>query len=187
MATKKIATKAPAKKKAAPPSAAAKKAPAKKTAAKKTAATKTAARKTVARKAAPPATRRMAAKVSPLKGMPIEAYLGAKVAGWQADVSRRLIALVQKAVPDAAVAIKWGQPVFELTGPDADPNPATAHVTFGVRRGPELADPTRLHGEGERMAHVKITGPEAVDEAALAALVKQAAQLNREKGNPTRR
>jgi hypothetical protein len=178
MAAKKTTTK-----KTATP--AAKKTAAKKTAAKKTAAKKTAAKKTPAKKA--PAPRRMAAKVSPLKGMPVEQYLATKVTGWQADVAGRIVALVQKAVPDAAVAIKWGQPVFELNGPFAYVKPAKAHVTFGFWRGTELADPKRMLGDGGRMTHVKLTSPQGVDEAALSALVKQAAKLNREKGDPTKR
>jgi hypothetical protein len=165
MAAKKTATKAPAKK----------------------TATKTPAKKTAAKKTAAPAAGRMTAKVSPLKGMPVEQYLSAKVAGWQADVARRLVALVKKVAPDSAVAIKWGQPVFELNGPFAYLKPAKAHLTFGFWRGAELADPKKVLSAGERMSHVKLTGPEEVDEGALGALVKEAAKLNREKGDPTKR
>jgi hypothetical protein len=154
-------------------------------AAKKSSAPKPAAKKTAAEKTAAP--RPMAAKVSPLKGMPVEQYLSTKVTGWQADVARRLVALVQKAAPDSAVGIKWAQPVFELNGPFAYIKPAKAHLTFGFWRGAELADPKKLLTLGDRMSHVKLTGPEALDEGALGALVKQAVKLNREKGDPTKR
>ncbi|MFO0762783.1 MAG: DUF1801 domain-containing protein [Byssovorax sp.] len=188
MATKKTSPGSTAKK-AAP---AKKTAPAKKAAPAKAVAKKAAPAKAVAKKAAPakgaaPPARRMAAKVSPLRGMPVETFIAEKVTGWQADVVRRLVALVEKVAPEATIAIKWGQPVFELNGPFGYVKPAKAHVTFGFWRGAELDDPKGLLGEGERMANLKITGPDQVDEAALGALVKQAVKLNREKGNPTQR
>src|SRR5262249_29747295 len=137
---------------------------AKTTTAKKTAAKKTAAKKTAAKKTAAP---RMVAKVSPLKGMPVDQFVATKIAGWQSDVARSLLALVQKAAPEATVAIKWGQPVFELNGPFAFLKPAKAHLTFGFWRGAELDDPKRLLSGGERMSHVKLTGPGEVDASAL--------------------
>lgn len=171
MAAKKTATKAPAKK------AAAAKVPAK----------RAAAAKAPAKKAAAPA-RRMAAKVSPLKGMAVEDFISTKVSGWQADVTRRLVALVKKAAPESTVAIKWAQPVFELNGPFGYVKPAKAHVTFGFWRGADLSDPKgKLEGASGRMGHIKLTGPDGIDEAALTALVKQAVKLNREKGDPTKR
>jgi hypothetical protein len=152
--------------------------------AKKTTPKKTAAKKTAAKMAAAP---RMAAKVSPLKGMPVDQYVATKIAGWQSDVARSLVALVQRAAPEASVAIKWGQPVFEMNGPFAFIKPAKAHLTFGFWRGAELDDPKKLLSGGERMSHVKLTGPGEVDAPALTALVKQAVKLNRDKGDPTKR
>jgi hypothetical protein len=140
------------------------------------------------KKAAAPAPKRMAAKVSPLKGTSVEAYIDGKLSGWQAEAARRLVALVAREAPEAAAVIKWGQPVFEINGPFAWLRPAKAHVSFGFWRGTELADPKELlEGSGDRMAHVKLTGLDAIDEGALSALVRQAARLNREKGDPTKR
>jgi len=120
--------------------------------------------------------------------MPIEQYLTTKVTGWVGDMTRRLVTLVKKTAPDSDVTIKWGQPVFELNGPFAFVKPAKAHVSFGFWRGMQLDDPKDLlGGTGDRMGHLKLTSPEALDEAALAALVAQAAKLNREKGDPTKR
>jgi len=120
--------------------------------------------------------------------MPIDEYLATRVTGWIAGVTRRLVALVKETAPDSDVTIKWGQPVFELNGPFAFVKPAKAHVSFGFWRGLELSDPKNLlGGTGDRMGHLELTSPDALDEAALAALVAQAAKLNREKGNPTKR
>ena len=154
---------------------------------KKTAPKKAAPKKVATKKAAPPAARRMAAKVSPLRGMPVDDYLATKITGWQADMARRLVALVKKTAPDVTVEIKWGQPVFELNGPFAFLKAAKAHVTFGFWRGVELDDPKKLLNAGSRMSHMKVTGPDALDEKGLVALVKQAVKLNREKGDPTKR
>jgi hypothetical protein len=120
--------------------------------------------------------------------MPIDEYLATKVTGWVAGMTRRLVTLVQETAPDSTVTIKWGQPVFELNGPFAFVKPAKAHVSFGFWRGLSLDDPKKLlGGKSERMGHLKLTSPEALDEAALAALVAQAVKLNREKGDPTKR
>ena len=93
---------------------------------------------------------------------------------WQADLLRRLIALFQSVAPEMSTVIKWGQPTFELNGPFAYVKPAKAHVTVGFWRGIELADPTGLLGEGERMRHFKLTAPEQLDEAVVRGLVQQA-------------
>jgi hypothetical protein len=154
---------------------------------------KTASKTPLAKKTAPPKkaaapAKRVVAKSSPLRGMSVEQYLSTKLTGWQADVARKLVALVRKAAPEATVGIKWAQPVFEMNGPFAYIKPAKAHLTFGFWRGAELADPKALLGSaGERMAHTKLTSPDALDERALADLITQAVKLNREKGDPTKR
>ena len=170
MAAKKKPTKAapkrPAKKLAA-------KAPAKKTArAKKTAP----AKKTAAK--------RVAAKVSPLKGMPVDHWIRTKTSGWHSEVIDQLVSLVLGAAPTATVSIKWGQPVFEENGPFAYIKPAKAHVTFGFWRGGEIADPKGLLSEGARMTHMKLMSSADVDADAIHTMVQDAVRLNRAKGNP---
>jgi hypothetical protein len=141
--------------------------------------------KRAATKKAKPASK--TAKVSPLRGMAVADWLKHKTAGWQTKVIARLLALVAKAAPDATVTIKWAQPVFELNGPMAYIQVAKAHVTFGFWRGAELADPAGLLEGGDRMKHVKIKEAGAIDETQLAAFVRAAADLNRAKGDPTKR
>ena len=140
-----------------------------------------------ATKSKKPAPKRKTAKVSPLKGMTVDAYVANELEGWQADVARQLIAIVSKHAPKATHAVKWGQPVFESNGPFAYIMPAKAHLTFGFWRGAELQDARGILEGGKRMKHVKITGPDGVDAKVLGAFVKQAVELNQKKGNPTLR
>jgi hypothetical protein len=126
-------------------------------------------------------------KVSPLRGMPVEDWVKTKAHGWQLEVVTRLVAMARKVAPRATISIKWGQPVVEESGPVAFIKVAKAHVTFGFWRGADLADPKGALEGGERMKHVKISSPEALDEKLLAALLKQAVSLNRTLGDPTKR
>jgi hypothetical protein len=84
--------------------------------------------------------------------------------------------------------MKWGQPVWEQNGPFAYARPSAKHLTFGFWRGAELTDSGNvLQGEGDRMRHVKITSIEDVTRLPLEELIKEAADLNEKKGNPTKR
>ena len=176
MAAKRTAKKTAAKK-TAKRKPAAKKAPVAKKTAKKTAAKKPAAKK--------PA--RKTPSVSPLRGMSIEDWIAKKASGWQGDVVRRVIAVVKRAAPAASCSIKWAQPVFEQNGPFLFVMPARAHLSVGFWRGAEVADPKGLLERGDRMGHFKLRAGADLDEAALAAMVRDAVRLNAEKGPPTRR
>jgi hypothetical protein len=99
----------------------------------------------------------------------------------------KLLAIAKRAAPGATVSIKWGQPVFEQNGPFAFIKPAKAHVTFGFWRGAELSDAMGVLEGGDRMKHMKITSPDALDEPRLTVLVREAVKLNQTKGDPSRR
>ncbi len=158
-------------------------APKKKAPAKKAPAKKAPAKKAPAKKSA----RRMTAKVSPLKGMPVTAWVAAKAKGWHGEVVKALLALVTRVVPDATVTIKWGQPVFELGGPIAWVKPAKTHVSFGFWRGAELTDHAGVLEGGSRMRHIKITSPMELDADVITAFLIEAARLNVKLGDPTKR
>jgi len=119
--------------------------------------------------------------------MPVAQWIKAKTSGWQTNVVERIVALTKRAAPDATLSIKWAQPVFELNGPFAYIKPAKAHVTFGFWRGAELGDPAGVLEGGDRMKHVRIPADEPLNEARLAAFVREAVALNRAKGDPTQR
>jgi hypothetical protein len=179
MATrKKAAKKAPAKK------AAAKKAPAKKAAAKKAPAKKAAAKRAPAKKAAA----RMPAPASPRnRGRTVDAYV-VSMRDWRGETVAALRKLILEAAPDAVESIKWGQPVYELNGPFAYMKAFTNHVNFGFWRGAELTDPKGiLKGTGGRMRHVELRSPADIDTSTLQAMVRTAVEMNRIKGDPTKR
>jgi len=116
----------------------------------------------------------------------VEAY----VAGLDAELAgaaRRLRDLVLSAAPSATESIKWGQPVYEDNGPFCYFKADAHHITFGFWRGTELDDRDgRLEDDGERMKHIKIHGADDVDDEVLSDWVRQAVDLNRQHGNPTR-
>jgi len=117
----------------------------------------------------------------------VDEYI-AGLGGWQADVVSRLRALILEAAPGAKESIKWAQPVYEKSGPFCHIKAFKNNVNLGFWRGARLDDPHGLlQGEGERMAHVKITGPDAVQPQAIQDLVRAAVRLNEELGDPTKR
>jgi hypothetical protein len=157
----------------------AKKATAKKQTAKKATAKKATAKKQTAKKAT--------AKKPTVSGKTIAGYV-AGLEGWRAEVVQQLCALVQKAAPDSTGSIKWAQPVFEDHGPFCYVRAFASHVNLGFWRGADLPDDEgRMHGGGQRMAHIKIKSPQDVDAKVFTRLVKAAVQLNRTQGDPTKR
>lgn len=107
--------------------------------------------------------------------------------GWKKDVAAQVRGIVTAAAPEAKESIKWAQAVYEANGPFAYIRAFKNSVNFGFWRGVDIDDPQDLlQGSGEKMRHVKLTGLSDVDEEAFAAFVKQAVQLNLEKGDPTK-
>jgi hypothetical protein len=152
-------------------------------------ATRTPATKAAATKEAPPkkvigADGRAIYAVSPLRGMAVDAWVTRYAKGWQGDVVRRAMQIVERAAPQATVAIKWRMPVYEENGPFLFLRLAKAHVTVGFWRGGELRSRLKGFEAAERMGHVKIHSLEELDEKGLASTVKDAVRLNRAKGSP---
>jgi hypothetical protein len=50
-----------------------------------------------------------------------------------------------------------------------------------------MSDPAGVLEGGDRMKHVKIKSPAALQRATMAAYVREAVELNRAKGDPTKR
>jgi hypothetical protein len=116
----------------------------------------------------------------------VEAYIGS-LEPWQAEIARKLRAIVKAAAPEAGETIKWAQPVYEMNGPFAYFKAFKKAVNFGFWRGADLEDPQEvLEGTGEKMRHVKISRVEQIDAGLFSRFVRQAVKLNLEKGDPTR-
>ena len=108
--------------------------------------------------------------------------------GWQAEAIAAIRQIVREAAPKATESIKWAQPVWEENGPFAWLKAYKSTINLGFWRGVELSDPKGLlEGDGDLMRHVKIAGMEDLNRPAFKRFVTQAARLNRDKGNPTRK
>jgi len=116
----------------------------------------------------------------------VDEYI-AGLEGWQADVAREVRRIILATVPDAVESIKWAQPVYASSGPFAYFKAFKHSLNFGFWRGADLDDPTSLlQGTGQKMRHVRLTKLEDIDEEALSLFVRQAVQLNADKGDPTK-
>ena len=105
----------------------------------------------------------------------------------QRDIAEALRASVILAAPGATEAIKWSQPVFELSGPFCWIKVHKAHVTLGFWRGMQLAAGTGvIEGSGSKMGHIKLRSIGDLKPALIQTLVREAVTLNREKGDPTK-
>jgi hypothetical protein len=107
---------------------------------------------------------------------------------WRGDVVTRLRRLVREAAPEATEAIKWGQPVWSSNGPSVHVKAFARSVNLGFWRGAELDDPDGLlSGDGTRMKHLRLTSSDDLDDDRIRDFVRQAIELNRVHGDPTRR
>jgi hypothetical protein len=99
-----------------------------------------------------------------------------------------LRAAIRSAEPESTESMKWGQPVYSANGPFVALKAFPRWVTLTFWRGAELAaSHALLAGEGDRMRHVRFTSAAEVDAGAVQAVIKDAAKLNHELGDPTRR
>jgi hypothetical protein len=105
----------------------------------------------------------------------------------KAGIVTRVRKIVLEAAPQVKESIKWAQPVYESNGPFAYIKAFKNDVNFGFWRGVDIKDPKGLlQGSGSKMRHVKLTSLDDVDESTFADFVRQAIELNRAKGDPTR-
>jgi len=111
-------------------------------------------------------------------------YIG-KLKGPRSQIVNDLRRLIKKTVPGVQESIKWAQPVYEKNGPFCYISAHTDHIQLGFWRGAELDDPGKLLvGSDGQMRHVEIMAEQVVPEEALQKLIRDAASLNEEKGNP---
>ncbi len=72
--------------------------------------------------------------------------------------------LIKETIPGLREAIKWGYPWYLLKGYVCYLSATDDHVTFGLYRGAELADPDgRLRGDGATMRYVHVQSHEDID------------------------
>src|SRR5690606_3336466 len=108
-----------------------------------------------------------------------DAYLEAQTSPNQAII-RALRAFVQRTAPKLTESVKWGNGCWLGPGgrPMAYVYSDTGYVQFGFFNGAFLKDPNGLlEGNGQYVRHTKVRMPAAIDERALAALLRQAVRV----------
>jgi hypothetical protein len=144
----------------------------------------------VARKAA---AKRVAAKPALLAGgnpriakadgdAPVQAYIAA-MPGWKRDVGRRLDALIVRTVPGVRKAVKWNSPLYGVEGQGwfLGIHCFTKYVKVAFFRGTSLRPVPPGESGSKDTRYLDIHEDEQLDEARLAAWVKQASQLTGER------
>ena len=157
--------------------------------AKKAAASQVAAKATKRRKAAPKSQSRKVAKPALLAGgnpqiakaegdAPVQAYIAA-MPGWKREVGRRLDALIVGTVPGVRKAVKWNSPFYGIEGQGwfLSFHCFTKYVKVAYFRGTSLRPVPPTKSKSKDTRYLDIHEDNQLDEAQLAAWVKQASLL----------
>ena len=141
-----------------------------------------------AKKAAPASPPRKAAKPVLLAGgnpqiakaegdAPVQAYIAA-MPGWKRDLGKRLDALVARTVPGVRKAVKWNSPLYGVEGQGwfLSFHCFTHYVKVTFFRGTSLRPVPPGESKHKDIRYLDIREGQ-LDEAQLAAWVKQASQL----------
>jgi hypothetical protein len=110
----------------------------------------------------------------------------AELGDWRGETLARVRRIIHAALPDVVETWKWrGVPVWEQGGILCTGETYKSVVKLTFAKGAALEDPTGLFNsslEGNVRRAIDIREGEAIDEAALMALVRAAAALNASKG-----
>ena len=107
--------------------------------------------------------------------------------GWQKEALGTIRSIIKSAVPEIEESIMWSQPVFTFNGPVCFMKAYADAIHFGFWRGTELDDSENLLEGGDliMMRHITIKSVKDIKADVLESMVRQAARLNRDKGDPT--
>ena len=157
--------------------------------AKKAAAKRVAAKAAKPRKTAPKSQSRKVAKPALLAGgnpqiakadgdAPVQAYIAA-MPGWKRDVGRRLDALIVRTVPGVRKAVKWNSPFYGVEDQIwfLSFHCFTKYVKVAFFRGASLRPLPPGTSKQKDVRYLDIHEDDEIDEAQLAAWVKQASEL----------
>ena len=136
-----------------------------------------------------PATPRKRAKVTLLSGgnpqiakaegdAPVQAYIAA-MPGWKRGLGKRLDALIVRSVPHVRKAVKWNSPFYGIEGQGwfLSFHVFTRYVKVAFFRGSSLRPLPPGPSKDKDTRYLDIHEGDALDEAQIAAWVKQAAAL----------
>src|SRR5438105_1561850 len=109
---------------------------------------------------------------------PVQAYIAA-MPGWKRDVGRRLDALILRTVPGVRKAVKWNSPLYGIEGQGwfRGIHCFTNYVKVAFFRGTSLRPVPPGESKSKDTRHLDIHADDQLDEAQLAAWVKQASLL----------
>ncbi len=109
---------------------------------------------------------------------PVQAYI-ASMPGWKRDVGRRLDALIVRTVPSVRKAVKWNSPFYGIDGQGwfLSFHCFTKYVKVAFFRGTSLRPVPPGASKSKDTRYLDIHDDDQLDEAQLAAWVKQAAAL----------
>ena len=108
---------------------------------------------------------------------PVQAYIAA-MPGWKRDAGRRLDALIVRTVPGVRKAVKWNSPLYGIEGQGwfLGVDCFTNYVKVAFFRGTSLSPVPPGLSKSQDTRYLDIH-EDQLDEAQLAAWVKQASQL----------
>jgi hypothetical protein len=109
---------------------------------------------------------------------PVRAYIAA-MPGWKREVGRRLDALIVRTVPGVRKAVKWNSPLYGVEGQGwfLGMHCLTSYVKVAFFRGASLRPVPPGESKSKDTRYLDIREDDELDEAQLAAWVKQASLL----------
>jgi hypothetical protein len=109
---------------------------------------------------------------------PVQAYIAA-MPGWKSDIGRRLDALIVRTVPGVYKAVKWNSPFYGIEGDGwfLGLHCFTKYIKVAFFRGTSLRPVPPGESKQKEVRYLDIHEGDELDEAQLAAWVKQASQL----------
>jgi len=109
---------------------------------------------------------------------PVQAYIAA-MPGWKHEVGRRLDALIVRTVPGVHKAVKWNSPLYGIEGEGwfLSVHCFTKYVKVAFFRGASLRPVPPGASKSLDTRYLNIHEDDQLDEAQLAAWVKQASKL----------
>jgi hypothetical protein len=113
---------------------------------------------------------------------PVQAYIAA-MPGWKSDIGKRLDALIVRTVPNVRKAVKWNSPFYGVEDAGGEVgwflsfHVFTHYVKVGFFRGASLQPLPPGASKDKNMRYLDIRKGDELDEAQIAAWVKQAAAL----------
>lgn len=109
---------------------------------------------------------------------PVQAYIAA-MPGWKSEVGRKLDAIITRTLPGVCKAVKWNSPFYGVEGEGwfLTFHCYTRYIKVAFFRGQSLRPVPPGASKSKDTRYLDIRQDEEIDEALLAAWVKQASQL----------